>query len=93
LFSTLKFQKFETDLKCDKILTMMLQFFPDLTNHFFAIFCICANHRDFNHRYLKKSRLLKFCYVPASSDASSKVTFAAAINSANQTSKEGGICH
>ncbi len=43
-----------------------------------------------NHRYIKKSRLLKFCYVPAASAASSKGIFAAATNSTNQTNKAGG---
>ncbi len=38
-----------------------------------------------DHRYLKKSRLLKFCHVPATSAAFSKDIFAAATNSTNQT--------
>jgi hypothetical protein len=41
------------------------------------------------HRYLKKNRLLKFCYMPAASAASSNGIFAAATNSINQTSKAG----
>ncbi len=42
------------------------------------------------HRYLKKSRLLKFCYMHAASAASSSGIFAAATNSINQTNKAGG---
>ncbi len=45
------------------------------------------------HRYLKKSRLLKFCYVPATSAASSKGIFVAATISSNQTNKVGSGCH
>ncbi len=45
------------------------------------------------HRYLKKCRLLKFWYVPATSTAYSKGIFAAATNSTNQTNKEGSMCH
>ncbi len=45
------------------------------------------------HRYLKKSRLLKFCYVPSTSAAFSKGIFAAATNSTNQTNKAGWTCH
>jgi hypothetical protein len=44
------------------------------------------------HRYLMKSRLLKFCYVPATSTASSKGIFVVVTNSTNQTNKAGGIC-
>ncbi len=40
------------------------------------------------HRYLKKSRLLKFCYVLASIDASSNGIFAAATKCANKA-KQG----
>ncbi len=40
-----------------------------------------------------KSRMLKFCYVPATSTASSKGIIAAATNSTNQTNKAGGSCH
>ncbi len=36
------------------------------------------------HRYLKKSRLLKFCYVPPTSVASSEGIFAAAAHSTKQ---------
>ncbi len=42
-----------------------------------------------NHRYLKNSRLLKFCYVPATSAAFSKGIFVVATNSTNQTNKAG----
>jgi hypothetical protein len=42
-----------------------------------------------NHRYLKKSRLLKFCYVPTTSTAFSNGMFEAANNSTNQANKEG----
>jgi len=45
------------------------------------------------HRYLKKSRLLKFCYVPATSAASSKGIFAAATNFTHQTNKAGSTCN
>jgi hypothetical protein len=38
---------------------------------------LCQDHTS--HRYLKKSRLLKFCYEPATSAASSKGIFAAQI--------------
>jgi hypothetical protein len=41
----------------------------------------------------RKSRLLKFCYVPATSAASSKGLFAAATFSTNKTNKTGGTCH
>jgi hypothetical protein len=37
-------------------------------------------------RYLKKRRLLMFCYVPATITPSSKGSFVAATNSTNQTS-------
>jgi hypothetical protein len=43
-----------------------------------------------NYRYLKKSRLLKSCYVPATSAASSKFIFVATTNSTN---KIGSTCH
>jgi hypothetical protein len=36
--------------------------------------------------------LLKFCYVPATSAASSKGIFAVATNITNQTNKAGGTC-
>jgi hypothetical protein len=45
------------------------------------------------HRYLKNIDCLKFCYVPAASDAYSNAIFAAAPNSANQTNKADSICH
>jgi len=45
------------------------------------------------HRYLKKSSLFKFCYMPATSAASSKGIFAVANNSTNQTNKAGGMSH
>jgi hypothetical protein len=47
------------------------------------------------HRYLKKSRLLKFCYVTvtATSAAFSKGIFAVANNSTIQTSKAGSTYH
>ncbi len=44
-------------------------------------------------RYLKKSRLLKFCYVPATSAASFNSIFATATNGSNQTNKAGSKCH
>jgi hypothetical protein len=44
-------------------------------------------------RYLKKIRLLKFCYVPATSAALSKGIFAAATNGTNQTNKADSMCH
>jgi hypothetical protein len=49
------------------------------------------------HRYLKKTRLLKFSYVPDAKAASSNGIFAfhltAATNSTNETNKAGGACH
>jgi hypothetical protein len=45
------------------------------------------------HRYLKKSRLPKFCHVSATSAAFSKGIFAAATNSSNQANKAGCTCH
>jgi hypothetical protein len=42
-----------------------------------------------NHIYLKKSGLLKFCYVPTTSTAFSNGIFEVAINSTDQTNKEG----
>ncbi len=45
-----------------------------------------------NHRYLKKNRLLRFCYVPATCAAPSECTFAAATNSTKQTTKADGTC-
>ncbi len=47
----------------------------------------------FSHRYLKKSRLLKFCYLPATSAWSSKGIFAEATNRTNKTNKAGGMYH
>jgi hypothetical protein len=44
---------------------------------------------EWHHRYVKKSRLLKFCYVPAISAASSKGIFAAITNSTKKTSEAG----
>ncbi len=44
-----------------------------------------------NHGHLKKSRLLKFCYVPTTSTAFSNGIFEVAINSTDQTNKEG-VC-
>jgi hypothetical protein len=54
-----------------------------------------TNHFDFKriHRYLKKSRLLKFCYVRAISAASSEGIFVKATNRTNQTNKAGVMCH
>jgi hypothetical protein len=46
-----------------------------------------------DHRYLKKSRLLEFCYVPATCAASSKGIFVLATNSTNQTNKAGSTFH
>ncbi len=46
-----------------------------------------------NHRYLNKSRLLKFCYVPATSAAFSKGIFVAATISTNKRNKAGSSCH
>jgi hypothetical protein len=43
-----------------------------------------------NHRYLKKSRLLKFCHVRATNAASFKGIFVAATDSTNRTNKAGG---
>jgi hypothetical protein len=40
-----------------------------------------------------KSRLLKFCYAPATSAYSSKGIFAVATNSTNQKNKACGTCH
>ncbi len=37
--------------------------------------------------------LLKFCYVPATSAASSKGIFAEDTNSTNQENKVGSMCH
>ncbi len=51
-------------------------------------FCIFRQYT-----YLKKSRLLKFYYVPSTSSASSEGIFAAATNSTNQTNKAGSMCH
>ncbi len=45
------------------------------------------------HKYLKKSRLMKFCYALATSAAPSKDTFAVATNSTNQTNKAVSTCH
>ncbi len=45
------------------------------------------------HRYLKKSRLFRFCYVLTTCAASSPGIFVAATNSTNQTNKAGGTCH
>ncbi len=61
------------------------------------ILAIEANHSSstlwfkFSHRYLKKSRLIKFFYVPATSTWSSKGIFAEATNRTNQTNKAGGM--
>ncbi len=41
----------------------------------------------------RKYRLLRVCYVPATSATSSKAFFAAAINSTNETKKVGSMCH
>jgi len=41
----------------------------------------------------KKSGLLKFCYVPATSASSSNGIFAAATNRVNQMNKAGSTCH
>ncbi len=40
-----------------------------------------------------KSRVLMFCYVPATSAYSSKGVFVAATNSTNQTNKAGSTCY
>ncbi len=45
------------------------------------------------HRYLKKSRLIKFCFVLATSAAFSKDIFAPATNSTDQINKAGGTCN
>jgi hypothetical protein len=54
---------------------------------------IIKHFESWDHRYLKISRLLKFCYVPATSAAFSRGIFAAATNSTNQTNKAGRTCH
>jgi hypothetical protein len=45
------------------------------------------------HRYIKNSRLLKFCHVPATSAAFAKDVFVVVNNSTNQTNKEGSMCY
>jgi hypothetical protein len=40
-----------------------------------------------------KKLLLKVCYVPDTSAASSKAFFTAAIYSTNETNKAGATCH
>ncbi len=45
------------------------------------------------HRYLKKSKLVKFCYELATTATSSKGIFATATNRTNQTNKAGSMCH
>ncbi len=47
----------------------------------------------FGHRYPRKSRWLKFCYVHAISAWSPKGIFAAATNSSNWTNKAGCTHH
>ncbi len=47
----------------------------------------------FSHRYLKKSRLLKFCFVPATNAWSCKGIFVVVTNSTNQTNKAGSMRH
>ncbi len=49
--------------------------------------------RDSNIDIERESRLLKVCYVPATSAASSKGIFAPATNRNNHTCKAGGTCH
>ncbi len=41
----------------------------------------------------RKNRLLKGCYVPATSACTSKAFFASAINNTNETNKAGGTRH
>jgi len=50
--------------------------------------CVCV---CWTRWYQKKSRLLKFYNVPATSAAFSKGIFAAASNSTNQANKAGGM--
>jgi len=52
-----------------------------------------TDKNTFSHRYLNKSRLLKFCCVPATSAAFSNGIFVVATNSTNQTNMAGGTCH
>ncbi len=56
------------------------------------IFLIIIDYRGHNHRYVKKSRLLKFCCVPATSVTSFKGIFVAATDSTNQAKKAGSMC-
>ncbi len=45
------------------------------------------------YKYLKKNRLLKSFYVPATSAASFKFIFVATTKSTNKTHKAGSTCH
>ncbi len=40
-----------------------------------------------------QNRLLKVCYVPATSTCLNKHLFAATVNSTNEANKAGGTCH
>ncbi len=44
-----------------------------------------------SHRYIKKSRLLKFCYAPITSVTFSKGIFAVATNCTDKTNTAGSI--
>ncbi len=59
----------------------------------FPFWMLCKWLAEKIHRYLKKNRLLKFCYVPATSAASSKGIFVEVTNSTNQTNKAGSMWH
>ncbi len=61
--------------------------------HFSLIFEVMPEATRVEHSYLKKSRLLKFCYVAATSTASFKGIFAAATNITNKTNKADNTCH
>jgi hypothetical protein len=61
--------------------------------HFISVTENYAVKLDLNLRGLKKSRLVEFCYAPATTAASSKGIFAPATDSTDQTNKAGGTCH
>ncbi len=73
-------------LTCLEGLTIVCMYFISVAENY-------AFKLDLSHRCLKKSRLLEFCYVPATRAASSKGFFAPATNSTDQTNKGGGTCH
>jgi hypothetical protein len=75
-----------------------IEYFKENKNKMVALGWYATDEEEScNHRYRKtKNRLLKVCYVPATSARLPRVLFFffdVAINSTNEANKAAGMCH